>query len=170
MNDININNVEYYSAPAKFLTAQEKAFCVYYARGYDPKRAALEAGYRSPRAYEHLLEKPEIQETMALLRARITAYMSVEVTKELLTSMLFEAHATAASSTEKVSCIKELGKINGIYEAPKVTINVQNVTRVEQLESLSDAELMRIAGLRKEQQALSAPQTIDEGEFEEMGG
>jgi len=87
-----------------------------------------------------------------------------EITKNQLNLLLLEAHKKSATATEEVAAIRELGKINGLYEKtePDITINIQQ--NVHKLEVLSDAELLRLAGRDEE---LLSNEPI-EGDFEEV--
>jgi hypothetical protein len=83
-----------------------------------------------------------------------------------------EAHKKSANSTEEVAAIRELGKINGLYEkeAPDITINItQDIRR---LEVMSDADLLTLAGqdtelLTNEPLDYEVVE-IEEGEYEEV--
>lgn len=68
------------------------------------------------------------------------------ITRSQLTALLLESHRKSANAAEEVLCLKEIGKINGLYESskPRVTINLQQ--NAKQLETMSDQELMLLAG------------------------
>lgn len=132
------------NAPVPFLTSQEQTFCKRIAQGMEPKRAAKEAGMTA-RAGAELLLRDDIQNTLAVLKNQVQEYMQIEVTTDLLNSMLFEAHATAATSTEKISAVRELGKMNGLYAPEKKEIDIHTTQKITQLESLSDDELVKRA-------------------------
>lgn len=87
-----------------------------------------------------------------------------EITKNQLNLLLLEAHKKSANATEEVAAIRELGKINGLYERtePDITINIQQ--NVHKLEVLSDAELLKLAG-RDEELLTNEP---IEAEYEEV--
>jgi len=90
--------------------------------------------------------------------------LDLEVTRNQLNLLLLEAHKKSATATEEVAAIRELGKINGLYEKmePDITINIQQ--NVHKLEVMSDAELLRLAGRDEE---LLSNEPI-EGDFEEV--
>ena len=65
--------------------------------------------------------------------------------------MLFEAYYKAGSTLEEVAAIKEIGKLNGLYESDKqkgstTTVNVVGqVNNVKQLERMSENQLLNLA-------------------------
>ena len=70
----------------------------------------------------------------------------IQITRSQLTRLYFETHKKASCAAEEVMCLKEIGKINGLYEdtKPKVTINIE--TNVHKLEVMSDEELLQLSG------------------------
>lgn len=147
-----------------FLTSQEKMFCKLMAQGQPPEVAAKEVGITSKKQWVELLEKPHIKETLAHLRAHVNQYLGVNITKDLLNGMLLEAHATSATSTEKIAAVRELGKMNGLYAPEKSEITHQAVTKIEQLETLSDEELVQRANM---QLTLRNPSEVEDGRYTE---
>ena len=91
----------------------------------------------------------------------------VEVTKDQLNILLLEAHRKSISSTEEVAAIRELGRLNGLYtEKKEQDININITTNQQKLETLSDDELLKLAGSGED--LFKMPDVID-GEFEEVG-
>ncbi len=90
--------------------------------------------------------------------------LDLEVTRNQLNLLLLEAHKKSATATEEVAAIRELGKINGLYEKvePDITINIQH--NVHKLEVMSDAELLKLAG---REETLLTNDPID-ADFEEV--
>jgi len=129
-----------------FLTSQEKAFCKGVAQGQPPAIVAKTIGLTPQKLWMDWMERKDITHVLALLKHQVDQFMGVEVTRELLNTMLFEAHATSATSMEKIAAVRELGKMNGVYAPEKKEITLQAVTKVEQLESMTDAELVERAG------------------------
>lgn len=138
MTDLNV------APSARFLTAQQKLFVTAFARGLSIGAAARHAGCAVGTAKEWL-ELSEVQEALAVLREQMHAELGTAVTRENLTMMLFEAHRKAGTATEEIAAIKEIAKLNGIYEPERKEIVVTNITRIEQLQNLSDEELLRLA-------------------------
>jgi hypothetical protein len=70
----------------------------------------------------------------------------VKFDKNTATSMYLEAHRKSANATEEKNVVDSLCKLHGLFIPENATqINI-NVEKVEQLEKLSDAELLKIAG------------------------
>ena len=130
-----------------FLTAQEKAFCKGVAQGQPPAMVAKEVGLTPQKLWMEWMERPEICKTLAVLKHQVDQFMGIEVTKDLLNTMLFEAHATSGTAMEKIAAVRELGKMNGLYAPEKKEITLQAVSKIEQLESMTDEELVQRASL-----------------------
>ncbi len=139
-----------------FLTAQEQRFCQCIAQGLALEVAAKETGMTKLEAAE-LLARDTIQDMLAVLKNKVDEYMQIEVTNDLLNAMLFEAHATAATSTEKISAVRELGKMNGLYAPEKKEIDITTNKKMAQLESMTDEELVKRANYQLD---LRNPKTI----------
>jgi len=125
------------------LTNQEKAFVYNFITTHSVPSAAGVAGL-TPTQAQKWLETRKIQEAIKIYDEATLS--SIRVTRDHLTNMLFDAHRHSATATEEITAIREIGKMNGLYEPEK--IQTQNVTyhKVEQLEQLSDEELMAMAG------------------------
>jgi len=89
----------------------------------------------------------------------------ITVSRSQLTRMMLESHRKAGDSSEEIMCLKEIGKINGLYEkkVQNLTINIDQ--HIQQIESLSDEELLRMVGAGED--LLSLPEPID-AEFVEV--
>jgi len=125
------------------ITRQQTAFVHSYANLHNVRRACTAAGVSSGTGRKWLKD-----EAVAgyLDYYESEAHVEVKLTRKLLTEMLMGAHKRATCSGEEVAAIREMGKMNGLYEPEKViTANVR-YTQVEQLESLSDEELLRLSG------------------------
>ena len=86
------------------------------------------------------------------------------VTRDQLTNLLLESHRKSANATEEIMAIREIGKINGLYEDGKTPSLVINNNYFEkQLDELSDEDLLQLSGGNKN--LLALPEPI-EGEFE----
>ena len=97
---------------------------------------------------EHLVNRQPLPQDGAL-----------SISRSQLTQLLLEAHRKSINTTEEVMCLKEIGKINGLYEskAPKVTINIAQQT--QKLEVMSDEELLQLTG--GNQNLFSKPQALE---------
>lgn len=148
------------TAANPFLTSQEHDFCKKIAQGLPWEKAARETGMPKKDAAT-LLARGDIQNTLAVLKNKVDEYLNITVTTDLLNSMLFEAHATAATSTEKISAVRELGKMNGLYAPEKKEVDITTTQKISQLETMSDAELVRRANYHLD---LKNPQEITDVE------
>jgi hypothetical protein len=60
--------------------------------------------------------------------------------------MYLEAHRKSANATEEKNVVDSLCKLHGLFMPDNATqINI-NVEKVEQMEKMSDAELLQLAG------------------------
>lgn len=135
----------------RFLTAQESRFVALYAQGLPPSKAAKAAGYAGDgdAAAAGLMGNEAIAETITALKMRQMDSLGEVVTRDFVGQMFLEAHKKAATATEEVAAARELGKLYGLYAPEKAAVEVSvQVNRIEQLESLSDEELLRRARLR----------------------
>jgi hypothetical protein len=125
------------------LTRQQKAFVHSYSHLHNVQVACQSAGISRSTGHKWLKEK-DISENLDFYEQE--ALVEVKLTRSQLTNMLLESHRKSATAMEEIAAVREIGKMNGLYE-PEKTVNVNaNYTKVEQLESLSDEELLKMAG------------------------
>jgi acetyl-CoA acetyltransferase len=110
---------------------------------------------------DKLLQDPDVQYVITLLRQAVNHAAKFEVTRENLTLMLLESHRKAATATEEIAAVREIGKLNGLYEQ-KITVTNEHVTKIEQLEGLSTEELLRRSQLQLDSLA------AEDADFEEV--
>jgi phage terminase small subunit len=134
--------------PDKPLTEKQRLFVQYWAEGDSIAAASRRAGYNDGASIAHRMVKmPNILK----LRAEIAAKYEEagRVTRKSVMDMHLEAYAMAKLMSEPatmVSAARELGKMAGYY-APvehKVKIDVTGNIVLERMNSLSDAELLKI--------------------------
>ena len=131
------------------LTTQQENFVLHYMKGQSVAAAERAAGYSSG-AGKRLLAEERVQHVITYLREK--EFADIRVTRETLTQMLFEAHGKAATATEEINAVKELGKMHDLYEDAKHKGNTTNVlidkrvTNVRQIERATEADLMLLAG------------------------
>lgn len=130
----------------RFLTSQERQFVMNYASGMPVKNAAKCVGL-TPAEGARLLDRQDVAETVGVLRQRITQELGSVITRDFVGAMILEAHKKAATATEEITAARELAKLYGLNSPEKQVVMTYNVSRVEQLETLPDHELARIAGL-----------------------
>ena len=131
----------------RFLSEQEKRFVGLYAQGMTARAAARAAGYELPEALR-LIKRQDVMESIAVMRQRMNEQLGEVITRDFVGAMILEAHKKAATATEEIAAARELAKLYGLNAPEKREVVSYSVTRVEQLESLPDAELVRLAGLQ----------------------
>ena len=91
-----------------------------------------------------LFKKPSMQQALTYLRGQLVE--EVKFDRTTATNMYLEAHRKSANATEEKNVVDSLCKLHGLFMPDNATqINI-NVEKVEQLERLSDAELLKLAG------------------------
>ena len=140
----------------KHLSRQKEMFCFHLASGASAQAAGKAVGATPEQAAEWARDKHVKQVVAGIHDAQMEG---VKFTREKLSSMLLQSYYKAATATEEIAAVREIGKLQGLYapETQEVTVNVNNA---KQLENLSDAELARLAGMED-------PNVI-EGDFEEV--
>lgn len=130
----------------KPLTSQEEQLVLFRARGLSVLAASRAAGY-TPEQGRELLDTPRMQAVVTYLYD--CNHRQVTITTDLLNTMLLEAHRKAATSTEEVMAIRELGKLNDLYpsEKKRIEIDTTKIQNERQIESLSDDKLMELTGI-----------------------
>ena len=141
----------------RFLTAQEQRFVLNYAQGMPLHAAAKSAGYAESRALA-VLERQDVAETVAVLRKRMTERLGDIIDRDFVGAMILEAHKKAATATEELTAARDLAKLYGLNAPEKKVSLTYNVSRIEQLEALSDADLIRLA--EADAQTLSLPEPV----------
>lgn len=130
------------------LTERQLAFVKYWAQGESPRVAARLAGYSSDSNIIHwrMMNDPAI---LKLYQAEKAAYAeAAQMSRKKVMGMLQEAYDMAKIKAEPavmVAAAREVGKMCGFYEPEvKININVNGAKITEQLNNLSDEELMKL--------------------------
>jgi hypothetical protein len=106
--------------------------------------AGRAAGYRDVDRVYSLFKTEKLQKALTYLRNEMRE--EVKFDKNTATGMYLEAHRKSATATEEKNVVDSLCKLHGLFMPENATqINI-NVDKVEQLERLSDAELLKLAG------------------------
>lgn len=132
------------------LDLQQERLIAGYLRGLPLPAAARAAGMSHARAGEFLATEAAGR---VLDYYRDTLQTSIEVTRDGLTVMLYDAHDLAATSGERIQAIRALGDMHGLFPGKGVNVQINNtqnnvtVQNEKQLQRLSDEELLRIAGV-----------------------
>ena len=138
---------DYFALGIHSLTTQEESYVQLRTRNVNPTAAARSAGYRQPAiAVADLAERVDVQRAIAYFReqsrqAAIDAG-AIEFTRNDATAMLMEAHAKSATATEEVNAIDKLIKLHGLNTPETIEVNI---TRVDQLDDLSDDDLLKLS-------------------------
>lgn len=128
------------------LTTQQERLVLLLTNGYALEKAATLSGYEQ-HAAETLITQPSIQTLLKHISS--SKKDSIEITRDMLNVMLLESHAKAATSTEEIMAVRELGKMNDLYKSDEkkgkqeVTLNVVNV---KQIARMSDEDLFKVVG------------------------
>ncbi len=126
------------------LSVQEERLILFHLRGMTKAAAGRAAGYRDVDRVYSLFKTDKVQKALQYLRNEMRE--EVKFDKNTATSMYLEAHRKSATATEEKNVVDSLCKLHGLFMPDNATqINI-NVDKVEQLERLSDAELLKLAG------------------------
>ena len=155
--DIEYVRRQYPDRKIKMPSVSEQRILMLYMRGLSRPAIAHAMGEYMPTTKEsarvtvsRFLSSDTAKGLIDLFRER--EFKDARVTRNHLTELLFESYHKAGSVLEEIAAIREIGKMNGLYESDKqakgasVTINqVGNIQNVRQLERLSEAELSQLA-------------------------
>lgn len=119
------------------LTERQKLYVRARAQGSPPAAAARFAGLPD---YRPLEEAKGIRKAIAIA-ARVERYHQ-QIHREDVVSGFLDAVHMAANSSELTGAWREIGRILGHYEPTRVDVTV---TKREEIQKLSDAELINLA-------------------------
>ena len=134
--------------PLLSLTDKQKMFVDGLLRGQTQTIAARSAGYSDPSiAANRLLKMSKIHEGLAYLQRKYEK--SSQMTRKKVMDGLLEAIDMAKLQAEPATMVngwREIGRMCGYYAAEKRVIDINITARraVDQLETLSDAELLEM--------------------------
>lgn len=138
------SHLPYAGLHANELSVQEERLVLFHLRGMSKAAAGRAAGYKDVDRVYDIFKKDKIQKALAYFRNEMRE--EVKFDKNTATSMYLEAHRKSANATEEKNVVDSLCKLHGLFMPENATqINI-NVEKVEQLERLSDAELLKLAG------------------------
>jgi len=106
------------------------------------------------------------------IRPILPEQRDLTVTKEQITLLMLEAHKKSSNSAEEIMALREIAKIHGMYALAPTTVNISeiNITgNQKKLESMTDAELLELAG--KHPRLFDRPDKEEaiEADFTEVG-
>jgi hypothetical protein len=126
------------------LSVQEERLVLFHLRGMSKAAAGRAAGYKDIDRVYQIFKTEKIQKALTYFRNEMRE--EIKFDKNTATGMYLEAHRKSANATEEKNVVDSLCKLHGLFIPENATqINI-NVEKVEQLEKLSDAELLKIAG------------------------
>lgn len=133
------------------LTVQQERAITLIMRGQSYAAVAEDVGCSPSTVTNWMSEGHAFRRMHDFMRDERSAWTMADarVDRNLLTGMLFEAHRKAATATEEIAAIRELGKMHGLYEsdkkAPGQTV-VVNVNSTDQLRRLPTEKLLELIG------------------------
>jgi phage terminase small subunit len=147
-SNLNAEEMALVISPDRPLTDKQKEFTRYWAQGDSIPNAATRAGYKGNTTIAYRMVK---MPNVLKLKARYEAEWQEtgKMTREKVMNGMIESIEMAKLMSEPSSMIagwREIGKICGYY-APvehKVKVDVSGNILVDKLNSLSDAELLKI--------------------------
>lgn len=156
------SRMPYMGLSYKALNVQQEKFVHLYCSGMTAAAAARAAGYTDGQSGVYLMRNEKIKKAIEYFRQEMRE--DVKFTLANAHHMYMEAYASSANATEMKNTTDSLVKLHGLAAPdPSTQVNI-NVTNVKQLEQLSDAELLKLAG--KEAEYLTPKKVID-ADYEE---
>lgn len=149
--------------PTSGLTNKQRLFVDFVLRGMSQTLAAREAGYATPRVDgSQLMRNPKILEALRHLQYKYEK--ASNMTRKKVMDGMLEAIEMAKLQSEPAVMVagwREIGRMCGYYAAEKkvIDINVTAKRAIDQMETLSDAELLKM--IETDSEAI-------EGEFTEV--
>ena len=127
------------------LSVQEERLILFHLRGLTKAAAGRAAGYRNMDHVYEVFKKPKIQKAVEYLREEMRE--EVKFDRNTATQLYLEAHRKSATATEEKNVVDSLCKLHGLFAPEQATqVNI-NVDKIQQLERMSDSELLKLAGV-----------------------
>jgi phage terminase small subunit len=168
--DKNANNARVVANtdPLHVLNDMQRIFVAAIVRGDTPRLAAQKAGYSRPiTCGDVALKSKKIQAAIRFSYAKNA--QAAQMTRQKVMDGLLESISIAklqADAGVMVAGWREIGKMCGFYapEVRKIDISVTTRRVVDQLETLSDDELLKIVDEAPEALEGEASRVLDEGQ------
>jgi hypothetical protein len=134
--------------PLHYLTPQQAMFVDFIVKGDTAQHAARKAGYSNPQSQGwSILHSPKVQTAVRYSFAKYA--QAAQMTRQKVMDGLLEAIELAkiqADANTMVNGWREIGKMCGFYapEVKKIDISVTTRRVIDRLETLSDADLLRM--------------------------
>ena len=126
------------------LTIQQEKLVQMIASGMTIAAAGRAAGYASPQNARDASKRPAVAKALEFLREEMRE--TVNFKRENAHMMYMESYQAAANATEMKNTVDSLVKLHGLAtpdNSTQVNINIQGT---KQLERMSDADLLKLAG------------------------
>jgi len=134
--------------PLNYLTEQQAIFVESVVKGDAPPLAARKAGYSSPKSQANqILNSPKIQTAIRFSYAKYA--QAAQMTRQQVMDGMLEAINMAkiqADANTMINGWREIGRMCGFYapEVKKIDISVTTRRVIDRLETLSDADLLKM--------------------------
>lgn len=143
--DVTYIQQQYPEENIKKPTPYQQQVILMYLRGMNPPAIAKAMGNASLSHISQYIRSSSCQAITDFLRAN--EFVDIRATREYLTNLMFLSYHKSATATEEIMALREIGKLNGLYESDKmaknVTINqIGNIQNVKQLEKMSEEQLI----------------------------
>lgn len=126
------------------LTIQQEKLVQMIASGMSIAAAGRAAGYASPHTARDAAKRPAVAKALEFLREEMRE--TVNFRRENAHMMYMESYQAAANATEMKNTVDSLVKLHGLGTPDSTTeVNI-NIQGTKQLERMTDAELLQIAG------------------------
>ena len=169
--DKNVNSkaVTSLTSPLHYLTPQQKIFVDRIVKGSAPNTAARAAGYSTPESQGYsILKSPKVQDAIRFLYRKYER--ASDMTRKKVMDGFLEAVEMAkiqAVPSDMIAGWREIAKMCGYYapEVKKIEINVTTRRVIDQMETLSDDDLLQmVAESTKliEGEAMNVLEVLDE--------
>lgn len=136
------------TSPLHYLTEQQKIFVDQIMKGKGPNVAARIAGYSQPDAQGYTIAKsPKVQAAIKYLHKKHE--QASQMTRKKVMDGMLEAIDMArmqADAGVMIAGWREIGRMCGYYapEVKKIDINISAKRVIDKLETLSDADLVKM--------------------------
>lgn len=138
------SNLPYMGLKKGQLTMQQEKLVSLICSGMSIAAAGRGAGYASPSTAYAAHNLPAVQQAIQWYRDEMRE--TVKYTTENAHMMYMEAYTASANATEMKNTTDSLVKLHGLAAPDNATqVNI-NINGTKQLERMSDAELLKIAG------------------------
>lgn len=142
-----LDHIRSHYPKARMPSIRQQQIIMMYMRGMTPAAIAKGLGDTTPQSVGSFIRSETCQAIIDHLRA--TEFTDVRASREYLTSLFFESYHKAGTAMEEIAALREIGKLNGLYESDKqaknVTINqIGNIQNIKQLEKMTEAQLIEM--------------------------